>query len=164
MSASFLAKVKPIPLLASNGGSAPSTIADCTILPKRYMILLLLLFLNFIKDKLTETLRYSGGRVGGYTENVVFDDEVLATHALVVKVVCHFVGSKCLLLYSSICKTEFRYTQGNILEAFAANHNFVGKTIFCVCDNCKTNVAVHRNLVNLTNILLKLLTMIFFCF
>ena len=33
-----------------------------------------------------------------------------------------------------------------ILEALVAVHNSKGKTIFCVCDNCKTNVAFYGKL------------------
>ena len=53
-------------------------------------------FVNILFDevKLTETLRYSGGHVVGYAQNVSGDDEVLATHALVIEVVCHFGGPK----------------------------------------------------------------------
>ena len=44
---------------------------------------------NIIFDEinLTKTLKYSRGRVVSYAENVGFDNEVLATHTLVVEVV-----------------------------------------------------------------------------
>ena len=51
----------------------------------------------FDEVKLTETLRYSGGCVVGYTQNDSCDSEVLATHTLVIEVVCHFGGPKYIL-------------------------------------------------------------------
>ena len=44
----------------------------------------------FDEVKLTETLRYSGGHVAGYALNGFGDAEVLATHTLVIEIVCHF--------------------------------------------------------------------------
>ncbi len=54
--------------------------------------------------KLTETLKYLGGRVVGYAENGFGDTEVLATDALVIEVVCHFGGPKYILRIYSIAK------------------------------------------------------------
>ena len=46
----------------------------------------------FDEVKLTETIRYSDSCVVGYAQNGSYDSEVLATHALVIVVVCHFGG------------------------------------------------------------------------
>ena len=100
----------------------------------------------FDEVKLTETLRYSGGRVVGYAQNVSGDDGVLATHALVIEVVCHFGGPKYILRIHPVAKLNSDKLREMILEALVAVHNAGGTTISCVCDNCKTNVSVYGKL------------------
>ena len=58
----------------------------------------------FDEVKLTETLRYLGGRVVGYAQNGSGDTEVLATHALVIEVVCQFGGPKYILRIYPVAK------------------------------------------------------------
>ena len=51
------------------------------------------------KVKLIETHRYSRSHLVGYAKNA-FDDRVLATHALVVEVVCHLetLNTYCIFI------------------------------------------------------------------
>ena len=96
--------------------------------------------------KLTETLRYSGGCVFGYAQNGSGDAEVLATHALVIEVVCHFGGPKYILRIHTVVKLNSDQLKEILLHALVAVCNAGGTTISCVCDNCNTNVAVYRKL------------------
>ena len=56
--------------------------------------------------KLTETLRYPGSRVVGYAEDVVYDDEVLATHELVIEKCVISEGPKLFLRIYPVAKTN----------------------------------------------------------
>ena len=96
--------------------------------------------------KLTETLRYSGGHVVGYAQNGSGDAEVLATHALVIEVVCHFGGPKYILRIHLVAKLNSDQLKDILLEALAAVSNAGGTTISCICDNCNTNVLVYAKL------------------
>ena len=96
----------------------------------------------FDEVKLTETLRYSGGRVVGYAQNGSCDSEVLATHAIVIEVVCHFSGPKYILRIYPVAKLDSDQLKKVLLEALVAVTNAGGTIISCVGDNCKTNVAV----------------------
>ena len=69
------------------------------------------------ETKLTKILRSSGGGLVGYAENVVFDDKVLATHALVVEVACHFEGPKYVPSIHPITKLNSDTLKEIILEA-----------------------------------------------
>ena len=100
----------------------------------------------FDEVKLTETLRYSGGRVVGYAQNGSCDSEVLAIHALVIEVVCHFGGSKYILRIYPVAKLDSNQVKEVLLEALVAVTNAGGTIISCVSDNCKTNVAVYGKL------------------
>ena len=100
----------------------------------------------FVKVKLTETFRYSGGRVVGFAQNGSCDSEVLATHALVIEVVCHFGGPKYILRIYPVAKLDSDQLKEVLLKALAAVTNADGNIISCVGDNCKTNVAVHGKL------------------
>ena len=71
----------------------------------------------FDEVKLTETLRYSGGRVLGYAQNASGDNEVLATHALVIEVVCHHGGPKYLLHIYPVAKLNSDQLKKFLLEA-----------------------------------------------
>ena len=103
---------------------------------------------NIIFDevKLTKTLRYSGGRVVGYAQNGSCDSEVLATHALVIEVVCHFGGPKYILRIYPVAKLNSDQLKEVLLEALVAVTNAGGTIISCVDDNSKTNVAVYGKL------------------
>ena len=99
----------------------------------------------FDEVKLTETLRYSGGHVG-YAQNGSGDAEVLATHALVIEVVCHFGGPKYILRIHPVAKRNSDQLKDILLEALAAVSNAGDTTISCICDNCNTNVSVYAKL------------------
>ena len=106
--------------------------------PQQYLV-------NMIYDgvKITETLRYSGGRVVGYAQNGSGDGEVLAIYALVIEVVCHFGGPKYILRIYPVTKLNSDQLKEILLAAVVAVSNVGGTTISCVCDNCNTNVAVY---------------------
>jgi len=70
----------------------------------------------FDEVKLTETLRYSGGHVVGYAQNDSGDIEVLATHALVIEVVCHFGGSKYILRIYPVAKLNSDHLKDILLK------------------------------------------------
>ncbi|KAI6653987.1 hypothetical protein LOD99_3163 [Oopsacas minuta] len=55
--------------------------------------------LMFDEVKLVETLRFSGGHVLGYSQNTAAggDHEMLASHAMMVEVACHFGGPHYIL-------------------------------------------------------------------
>ena len=105
-------------------------------------------FVKFFLDevKLTETLRYSGGCVVGYAKNGSCNSKVLATHALVIEVVCHFGGPKYILHIYPVAKLDSDQLKEVLLEALVAVINASATIISCVGDNCKTNVAVYGKL------------------
>ena len=82
--------------------------------------------------QLTETLRYSGGRVFRYAQNGSCVSEVLATHALVIKVVCHFGGPKYLLRIYPVAELDSDQLKEVLLEALVAVTNAGGTIISCV--------------------------------
>ena len=96
--------------------------------------------------KLTETLRFSGGRVVGYAQNASRDTEILATHALVLEVVCHYGGPKYILSITPVAKLNSDKLKVILLEAFVVVKKAGGTIISCVCDNCNTNVSVYAKL------------------
>ena len=100
----------------------------------------------FDEMKLTETLRCSGGRVVGNAQNGSGDGEVLATHALVIEVVCHFGGPKYILHIYPVAKLNSDQLKEILLAAVIAVSNVGGIIISCVCDNCNTNVAIYGKL------------------
>ena len=100
----------------------------------------------FDEVNLTETLRYSGGRVVGYAQNGSCDSEVLATHALVIEVVCHFGAPKYILRIYPVAKLDSDQLKEVLLGALVAVTNAGGTMISCVGDNCKTNVVVYGKL------------------
>ena len=83
----------------------------------------------FDEVKLTERLRYSGGRVVGYAQNGFCDSEVLATHALVIEVVCHFGGPKYILRIYPVAKLDSDQLKEFLLEASVAVTNTGGTII-----------------------------------
>ena len=60
--------------------------------------------LLFDEVKLTQTLRFSGGHILGYEQNG--DNEVLATHALVLEIVCHHGGTRHILRVCPVAKLK----------------------------------------------------------
>ena len=88
-----------------------------------------------------------GGRVVGYAhQNGSCDSEVLATHTLVIEVVCHFGGPKYILRIYPVAKLDSDQIKEVLLEALVAVTNAGGTIISYVGDNCKTNVAVYGKL------------------
>ena len=73
----------------------------------------------FDEVKLTETLRFSGGRVAGYAQNAFNDSEVFATHALVLEVVCYYSGPKYILHIYPVAKLNSNQLKEVLLEALA---------------------------------------------
>ena len=73
--------------------------------------------LFFDEVKLTETLRFSGGSVVGYAQNDSSDTEILATHALVLEVVCHYGGPKYMLRIYPVAKLNSNQLKDILLEA-----------------------------------------------
>ena len=51
----------------------------------------------FDEVKLTQAIRFSGGHVHGQAENIKAG-EALATHALVIEIVCHYGGPKLVYI------------------------------------------------------------------
>ena len=100
----------------------------------------------FDEVKLTETIRYSDSCVVGYAQNGSYDSEVLATHALVIVVVCHFGGPIYILRIYSVAKLDSDQLKEVLLEALVVVTNAGGSIISCVGNNCKTNVAVYGKL------------------
>ena len=111
------------------------------LLPQQRLVNLL-----FDEVKLTETLRYSGGRVVGYAQNDSGDNEVLATHALVIEILCHFGGPKYIQCIYPVAKLNSDQLREIILQALVAVSNAGLTIISCVCDNCNTNVSVYGKL------------------
>ena len=66
--------------------------------------------------KLTETLRFSGGSVVGYAHIDSSDTEILATHALVLEVVCHYGGPKYMLRIYPVAKLDSNQLKEVLLE------------------------------------------------
>ena len=79
----------------------------------------------------------------GYAEKVAKDQEILATHALVIEIVCHYGGPKYILRIHPVAKLNSATLGKMVLEALLVVYNAGGKTISCVCDNCKTNVSTY---------------------
>lgn len=108
----------------------------------------LLVNLMFDEVKLVKTLRFSEGHVLGYAQNVVAgsDHEMLASHAMVVEVACHFGGPRYILRVLP-CKilaadklSEF------LIEAASAVVGAGSTVISLICDNCNTNRSVYSKL------------------
>ena len=72
---------------------------------------------------------YSGGHVVVYAQNGSGDAELLATHVLVIEVVCYFDGPKYILRIHPAAKLNSNRLKDILLEAFAAVSNAAGTTI-----------------------------------
>ena len=83
----------------------------------------------------------------GYAENSSqISTETLATHALVIEIVCHYGGPKYILRVRPVAKLNADDLKGILQEAMLAIVKPGGRVISLVCDNCPTNVGVYRKL------------------
>lgn len=98
----------------------------------------------FDEVKLIETLRFSGGHVLGYAENG--EDEMLASHAMVVEVACHFGGPRYILRVLPCKKLTADQLKELLIEAALAVVGAGGTIISLICDNCSTNRSVYSKL------------------
>lgn len=104
--------------------------------------------LMFDEVKLIETLRFSGGHVLGYAQNVAAgsDHEMLASHAMVVEVACHFGGPRYILRVLPCKKLAADKLSELLTEAASAVVGAGGTVISLICDNCNTNRSVYSKL------------------
>ena len=100
----------------------------------------------FDEVKLLETLRFTGGHVKGYAENVEHQQEVLASHAMVVEVACHYGGPKYILRVVPCKKLKTDQLKEILLKASSAVVTAGGSVICLICDNCNTNRSVFSKL------------------
>ena len=104
--------------------------------------------LMFDEVKLVETLRFSGGNVLGYSQNAAVggDHEMLASHAMVVEVACHFGGPRYILRVLPCKKLTSDQLKELLIEAGSAVVGAGGTVISLICDNCNTNRSVYSKL------------------
>ena len=100
--------------------------------------------LLFDEVKLTQTLRFSGGHILGYEQNG--DNEVLATHALVLEIVCHHGGPRHILRVCPVAKLKSDDFKSILQEAICTIMKSGGSVISLICDNCPTNQGVYTKL------------------
>lgn len=82
----------------------------------------------------------------GYAQNESDDAgaEILATHAMVFEIVCHYGGPKYILVIRFVAKLNAHQLKELLFNALLAVSNAGGTVIACVCDNCATNVSVYN--------------------
>ena len=103
--------------------------------------------LLFDEVKLISTLRFTGGHALGYAQNSSqISTETLATHALVIEIVCHYGGPKYILRVRPVAKLNADDLKGILQEAMFAIVKAGGRVISLVCDNCPTNQGVYKKL------------------
>ena len=101
----------------------------------------------FDEVKLISTLRYTGGHALGYAQNSSQNStETLATHALVIEIVCHHGGPRYILRVLPVAKLNADDLKGILQEAMFAIVKAVGRIVSLVCDNCPTNQGVYKKL------------------
>ena len=101
--------------------------------------------LMFDEVKLVETLRFSGGHVLGYSQNAVEGDyEMLASHAMVVEIACHFGGPRYILRVLPCKKLTSDQLKELLIEAGSAVVGAGGTVISLICDNCNTAVFIQN--------------------
>ena len=102
----------------------------------------------FDEVKLMSTLRFSGGHVLGYAENSQRsqDNDILATHALVIEIVCHHGGPRYILRVKPVAKLNADDLECILQEAISTIVNCGGRIVSLVCDNCPTNQGVYKKL------------------
>ena len=105
--------------------------------------------LLFDEVKLTQTLRYSAGHVLGYAKNLDNPEdksspEILATHALVLEIVCHYGGPRYILRVSPVAKLNANGLKSILQEAINTIIDSGGMIISLICDDCPTNQGCYR--------------------
>ncbi len=97
----------------------------------------------FDEVKLTQATRFTSGHVFGYADNNNADTDALATHALVIEIVCHHGGPRYILRVIPVAKLNAEDLQAILLEATQVVNDAGGRTISFICDNCPTNQGVY---------------------
>ena len=97
----------------------------------------------FDEVKLTEALRFSGGHILGYAQN---NDGILASHAMVIEIACHYGGPQYVLRVIPCAKLTADQLKDFLLEAIYATFTAGGSIISVICDNCQTNRSVYNKL------------------
>ena len=92
--------------------------------------------------KLVQATRFVGGHILGYAQNT--DEETLATHALVIEIVCHFGGPRYILRACPVAKLNSESLKDIILEATHTIVRIGGNPISYICDNHATNQSFYR--------------------
>ena len=87
-------------------------------------------------------MRLSGGHVIGHTD----DKSQLASHALVIEVVCHHGGPKYVLRVIPVAKLNAEDLEKILLEATRAVADAGGVPVSLICDNCATNQGVYSRM------------------
>ena len=101
----------------------------------------------FDEVKLISTLRFTGVHALGYAENSSQNSkETLATHALVIEIVCHHGGPKYVLRVRPVAKLNADDLKKILQEAMFAIVKAGGRIVSLVCDNCPTNQGVYSKL------------------
>jgi len=96
----------------------------------------------FDEVKLISTLRYTGGHALGYAQNSSQNStETLATHALVIEIVCHHGVPRYILRVLPVAKLNADDLKGNLQEPMFAIVKAGGHIVSLVCDNCPKNQA-----------------------
>ena len=99
----------------------------------------------FDEVKLISTLRFTGGHALGYAQNSSqISTETLATHALVIEIVCHHGGPRYILRVRPVAKLKADDLKKILQEAMLAIIKAGGRIMSLVCDNCPTNQGVYR--------------------
>ena len=97
----------------------------------------------FDEVKLTATLRFSGGHILGYAQN---NDQLLATHAMVIEIACHYGGPRYILRVIPCAKLSAVQLKDFLLEAMHTVTSVGGSIISVIGDNCQTNRSMYAKL------------------
>ena len=99
---------------------------------------------HFDEVKLTQAMRFSGGHVVGYATKCEL--EILATHAMVIELVCHFGGPRYILRVHPVSKPNSESLKVMLIESLTAIVRAGGTPLSIICDNCPTNQGVYAKL------------------
>ena len=103
----------------------------------------------FDEVKLTQTMRFSGGHILGHATNATnesAESEILATHALVIEIICHYGGPRYILRVCPVAKLNSESLKNILQEAMYVIIKSGGSIISLICDNCPTNQGVYGKL------------------
>ena len=89
-------------------------------------------------------MRFSGGHVVGYATNG--ESEILATHAMVIELVCHFGGPRYILRVHPVSKLSTESLKVMLIESLTTIVRAGGTPLSIICDNCPTNQGVYAKL------------------